>query len=101
MKQLLSDSLAVYLLLGLLGVLTVISLAWLWFMVNRPERWSQLVDKENDFWVGKGMVSASKAEWFRRFEKGFGQKVLVAIAALLGATGFVGLALDYWRQNHG
>ena len=101
MKQMLTDSTLIYLLLGFLGVVAVACFIWLWFIVARPARWSQLVDKENDFWVGKGLVSASASAWFRRFEKGPGQKLLVGLVGLLGATGFIGLAYKFWHQSHG
>ena len=98
MKQVMSHEMVVYLLLALLGVLTLLTLVVLWLMVARPATWQRLVDKENDFWVSKGLVSASA--WFRRFEKGAGQKVLVALAGLLGAAGFIALALQFWRHGH-
>jgi hypothetical protein len=79
----------------------VISFLWLWFIVTRPARWSQLVDKENDFWVGKGLVSAPASAWFRRFEKGPGQKLLVGLVGLLAALGFIVLAFKFWHLNHG
>jgi hypothetical protein len=106
MKNLFAMSLAIphalsLVFLGLLGVITLFSLGLLWFMVTRPARWSQFVDRENDFWVGKGLVSAQSAERFRRFEKGPGQKILVALSSLLSAAAIIFLIIALWRQAHG
>ena len=64
-------------------VLALLLWLLLWFMIRHPQRWSALVEKENDFWVSKGLVSASRADSFKRFEKGRGEKILVGIAAML------------------
>ena len=68
---------------------------WLWFMVQRPERWSSIVEKENAFWVSRGIVSASLAERIKRFERGRGQKILIGTGAVLG-TGVLVFFL-IWR----
>ncbi len=99
MNQFMSHPMVAYIILGLLGVLTLFALVVLWLMVARPATWGRFVDKENDFWVNKGLISASASAWFRRFEKGAGQKLLVALAASLGALGFVTLALQFWRHG--
>lgn len=62
-------------------------------MVKRPNQWKVFVDKENAFWISKGVVSESIAEKFRRFEKGRGQKLLVGAAAAIGTIGLLGIAL--------
>jgi hypothetical protein len=100
MKELMTHSSAVYLGLGLIAVVTAITLGLLGFIISQPGRWSDLVDKENDFWVGKGMVSAALAEKFRRFEKGPGQKILTALVSLAGVIGFIVLATAFWRHPH-
>lgn len=93
MKHILANPTMIHLMLGVLGLLAVISVAWLWFMIKYPARWAQLVDKENDYWVGKGLISAAAADWFRRFEKGMGQKILVALAVLISGGGLVYMAM--------
>jgi hypothetical protein len=77
----------------LLVVITVFCWLWLWFMVKKPARWGMMVDRENAFWVSKGIVSASFAEKFKRFEKGRGQKVLVCAAAVVGTAGYIAITL--------
>ena len=67
----------------------VISNICLWFMIARPEQWGRLVDRENDFWVSKGIVSPSLSGWFRQFEKGLGLKILLGISTLLGMGVFI------------
>ena len=89
-----------YLCLGLMGVVTVFALVLLWYILARPAQWSEIVDKENDFWVGKGIVPPATAEWFRRFEKGPAQKFLVGFVGLLGAIGFIALAVFLTHHGH-
>jgi hypothetical protein len=86
--------------LGILVTATAASIVWLWFMIAKPERWSQIVDKENDFWVRKGIVPASFSEWFRRFEKGLRLKILVGSAALLGMGFIIFTCILLWRNTH-
>jgi len=90
-----------WLCLGLFAMVAVISLVLLWFTIARPDQWSRMVDKENDFWVGKGFVSASASEWFRRFEKGRGQKVLIGLIGLLGVAGFICMTILFRHHFHG
>jgi hypothetical protein len=68
---------------------------WLWFMVRRPERWNSIVEKENAFWVSRGVVSASLAERIKSFERGRGQKILVGTGAVLGTAALVFFLI--WR----
>lgn len=75
-----------------LTTLTVGSWLWLWFMVRRPERWSSIVERENAFWVSRGIVSAAVAERLKDFERGRGQKILVGAGAVLG-TAALGILL--------
>lgn len=79
----------------ILVTLTVGCWFLLWFMLRRAERWSAIVDKENVFWVSRGLVSASLAERIKRFEKGRGQQILTGTSAVLG-TGFL-VFLVIWR----
>ena len=55
--------LLIHLCVIMFGLVAVVSLGWLCFIVSRPDQWKEMVDRENDFWVGKGMVSAAVADW--------------------------------------
>ena len=93
-------SIVPFVCLAILALVAIASIIWLWFMIFKPEQWSRLVDKENDFWVGKGIVSPSLSGWFRRFEKGLGQKILVGIAAAMGIGGFIFVSISFWHLTH-
>ena len=100
MKHEIAQIFVPWLCLGLFALVAVVALALFWFISARPEQWSRLVDKENDFWVGKGFVSASASEWFRRFEKGRGQKYLIALIGVLGVAGFICMAILFRHHLH-
>jgi hypothetical protein len=70
-----------------LVVLTLMCCLWLWFMIRRPQQWSSLVDQENDFWQGKGLISVAFAEKMKRLEKGKMAKCLIGGAAIVGIIG--------------
>jgi len=70
--------------LGALAILTAFLAVWFWFICRRPDRWASWVDRENDFWVRKGIISASFSQEFRRLEKGIVLKLLVGGGALIG-----------------
>jgi hypothetical protein len=83
----------------ILAVLTALLICWFWFILAKPNLWSRLVDKENDFWVKRGIISASFSDKFRRFEKGLGLKILIAAGALLGIAGLAGgVFMRLWDQ---
>lgn len=63
-------------------ILSLLLAVWLTFMLICPNRWSAMVDKENNFWVQKGVLKPATAERFANFEKGIWLKILVAIAML-------------------
>ena len=71
------DQMIVWLFFALLWV------AWLIFVVLCPNQWSMIVDKENGFWVEKGIVKAATAERIARFEKGKGFKILLTVGLVL------------------
>jgi hypothetical protein len=83
------DSTLMFILLGVLVLLTVFGYIWLWFIIRRPEKWAVWVDRENDFWVHRGIVSVSFAERMKRIEKGLPQKILVGTVAVLGTGGLI------------
>jgi hypothetical protein len=84
----------------ILIALGIFSWLWLWFMIARPKQWSSFVDKENDFWLKRGIVSASFSERSRRFEKGLGQKILVGSTAILSTVGLLVIHFLIWKHTH-
>ena len=61
----------------------------LWVMLARPTKWARFTEKENDFWVRRG-IPVKWAGACKEFEQGRGLKVLVAfcivVALVLIAT---------------
>ena len=39
----------IFIYLGILAVFAIFLIAWLWFMIAKPEKWARYVDRENDF----------------------------------------------------
>jgi len=76
---------------------TLALLVWLVFVICRREKWIAFVDKDNDFWVRKGIFSETFAEKFRRIEKGIALKLLLGCGVLLGVFGIVVIGI-YWRK---
>ena len=71
-------------------VLTAVA-GWAWWcMTWDAKRWASWVDRENNFWRDKGLISASLAERLKRFEKG---RVLKWLAGGTALAGLVGVAL--------
>ena len=58
-------------------------LAWLIFILLWPIQWASIVDKENGYWVKKGLLKVTTAEKVSRFEKGIGFKILIVIGLAL------------------
>lgn len=52
------------------SLLTLAVGVWLVILIRFPRKWAALVDRENDFWIRKGVVKDSTSGWFRRLEKG-------------------------------
>ena len=69
-------------LTALLLVLTAFLYLWLWFVTRRPGKWAAWVDRENDYWVRKGLISDTFAEAMKRIEKGRPLKVVLGAGAL-------------------
>lgn len=63
-------------------ILSLVGALWLAFMVFFPEKWTSFVEKENGFWVKKGLMKAERAEKITRFEGGKGFKIIVGIGVL-------------------
>ena len=68
-------------------VLTVMWSFLLAMMIRHRLKWGRIVDRENEFWVRKGVLSRSTGERIKRFEKGLGLKILV----VLNLIGFLAL----------
>ncbi len=81
-------------------VLATASWLLLWFMIARPKLWARLVDKENDFWVNKGIISATFSERCRSLEKGLCLKILIGSGAVLGTFGFLLIRFLIWKNAH-
>jgi len=80
-------NLAFLLPVAALALMTAVAgFAW-WFMARRPAQWAAWVDRENDFWRAKGLVSASLVERMKRWEKGRVIKFLAALTTLVAAIG--------------
>ena len=61
-------------------ILFIAMTAFLIFIILFPERWASIVEKENMYWVEKGMLKAATAEKFVRFERSPMFKILVFMA---------------------
>jgi hypothetical protein len=62
--------------------MVVLSCLWLVVLYFFPKRWTALVEKENAFWVGTGMISAGLAEQSKRLETGIWAKLMAALLLL-------------------
>lgn len=62
--------------------MVVSSCLWLVVLYFFPQRWAALVEKENTFWVGTGLVSAARAEQIKRLETGIWAKLMAALLLL-------------------
>lgn len=78
-----------YFWLGIAVLLTVLGYIGLWFILKRPEKWGAWVDKENDFWVRKGLASVRFAERNKRLEKGLPMKLMVGVVPAIGTSGLI------------
>ena len=71
----------------ILLLLTAFCAAWLWYIRHRPAEWAARVDRVGRF--DSWLLPASIAEKLRRFEKGKGFQMLVALALTVCAAGFL------------
>jgi hypothetical protein len=63
-------------------ILSVFSALWaifLAFMILAPNKWASIVDKENNFWSTKGIITPEFATKCARFEKGKLFKIILGI----------------------
>lgn len=78
-----------------LAALTFAAFAGWFLMARRPRQWAEWVERENDFWRGKGFISAEFADHLKRWEKGRTLRFLAAITTCIGLIGFA-LSLTVW-----
>ena len=52
------------------SLLTLAVGVWLVILIRFPRKWAALMDRENDFWIHRGVVKESTGGWVRRLEKG-------------------------------
>lgn len=83
-------------LISACSIITILSCLWLLFMIFLPRQWSSLVDRENEFWVRKKLISPAHGEKVKRLEKGMAAKVMAATLAIL-STLMLGVSLHYWN----
>jgi hypothetical protein len=70
-----------------LAALTLVAFAGWWLMTRRTEQWALWVDRENNFWRNKGLLSPGLAEKLKRWETGRAFKTLAAVTTLIGLIG--------------
>ena len=58
-------------------IILILSLIFLAFIIIFPSIWASIVDKENNFWVKKGIFKESTAKRMAKYEKGNILKVIV------------------------
>ena len=59
------------------------------YTIVLPQKWARLVEKENEFWVRHGIVSRRTAERSKRFEKGWGFKLILLFGIVVQAASIV------------
>ena len=65
-----------------LSLLTLSSVL-LVFIVIYPSKWASIVDKENSFWVKKGIFKESTAKRMAAFEKGKFLKIIIIFGIVM------------------
>lgn len=70
-----------------LAALTLVSFAGWWLMARRPQQWALWVERENNFWRDKGLLSPALTEKLKRWETGKFFKTLAAATTLIGLIG--------------
>ena len=75
--------------MSLLLAIAVLFALWLWYMLRRPAQWESFSNKIDDFSVRKGIVTPAFAKKCKRFNRGFGRKLLIGLVAtmLVGSAG--------------
>ncbi|HWF18361.1 MAG TPA: hypothetical protein VG754_03805 [Verrucomicrobiae bacterium] len=78
-----------------LAALTFAAFASWFLMARRPQQWAAWVERENDFWRDKGLISARLTEKLKRWEKGKSLKILAGVTGFIGIVGLC-LTLSVW-----
>jgi hypothetical protein len=74
---------------------------WLWYMLARPAQWAKFTEKDNAFWVRRGLP-VKWAEACKRFEQGKGLKILNAVTILMsGILTLLALLVHFTGIHHG
>jgi hypothetical protein len=76
----------------LLLLATVILIIWFALVVLFPIPWALIVEKENSYWVNKGVITTATADKIVRFEKGKGFKIVLGFA-------LIGSAVSIWISS--
>ncbi|HEX3797595.1 MAG TPA: hypothetical protein VH413_02745 [Verrucomicrobiae bacterium] len=72
-----------------LAFLTLVA-GWAWWSATRrPRQWGLLVDRENDFWQKRGVLSPALVEKIKSWEKGRPLKWIAGAATCLGTFGVI------------
>lgn len=80
-----------------LAALTLAAFAGWFIMAHRPQQWSAWVERENDFWRDKGVISFAWAERLKRWEKGRMLKFLAGVTTCIGVIGLL-FMLAVWMK---
>lgn len=70
----------------IIATTSLLLLAWLWFIIAKPQCWSHFVDRENSFWLKRGIYTPKFAERCSRFSNGVWLKTIIAIEAIFGVA---------------
>ena len=73
----------------MLGALTALALTGWWLMTRRPQRWTLWVERENNFWRDKGVISSAFSEKLKSWETGRPLRILVGLTAMIGLIGIL------------
>jgi hypothetical protein len=79
---------------GLIALTSAALFGW-FFMTRHPARWAALVERENNFWRDKAIVSGTFAEKLKRWETGRVLRLLCLLTACVGIVG-VAITLNVW-----
>jgi hypothetical protein len=68
----------------LLAAFLLVWSVWLAFTFVFPDKWARLVDREHEFFLKRGIVSASVSRGFKRLEKGIMLRVVLTGTIIIG-----------------
>ena len=79
------------------ALLAVFCWFWFWVITNRRFFWEKFTEKENDFWVRRGLLSQEVAERIKQLERGTGMVFTVGSFAVIATIAFFAILLLEWR----